>query len=162
MQAEPKRMIVMRDLAGFEDIEAKARIFYNPNYPTPPEFDQAVRDLSIATFGTTDQDVENALTQFDEIEDEDLPMTAQAYFGLIGAISNSDDDAVDILKQIGIDFRDAKGWPLLTTRFFRNVALAARCGIVGRLPNPEDQALRRIAGNLEQEAARFLESKQRR
>ena len=158
----PDRLVI-RTLPGFEDFEARTRLYFNPNFPTSPEFDRAIAALSRSTFGVTMEDVWEEYDRFEEIDDEDdLPQAMQNFVAAADHLQNSDEDAVEMLLHLGIDLRDERGWPLLCARFFKWQALAAVAGLKGALPDPEATNLSRMASNLEADAQRFVKERRRR
>ncbi|MEH6721036.1 MAG: hypothetical protein V7704_19325 [Aurantimonas endophytica] len=160
---EKSKRILVRDLPGFAEMEAKVRIQYNPNIETTPEFDRAIEALSRSTFGVAAVDVWEEYRKFDEVEDEDdLPQAIRNFEAAAERLENSDEDAVEILCLLGIDFRDERGHPLLLTRFFSWQALGAVAGMKGSLPDPEVAELSRLSSSLEADARRFLEGRRRK
>ncbi len=162
---EKSKRIIIRDLPGFADIEAKVRLFYNPNLPTPPYLDHFIDAVSLKTFGTVENEVWEEYGRHvgdgeDEyVEEEDLPQAVQHFIAAGVHIEKSDEDAVNILRALGVDFRDERGWPLLCTRFFKWQALAAVARIKGVLPDIEEAGLSKLASSLEDEVARFMKAK---
>lgn len=68
----------------------------------------------------------------------------------------SDDEAVEILLRLGLDFRDERGFPLRCVRLFRRQAEAAAKGIVGNMPECEAVSLKQWETTLEADARSFL------
>jgi hypothetical protein len=160
---EKSKRILIRDLPGFPEMEAKVRIQYNPNIETTPEFDRAIEALSRSTFGVTAADVWEEYEKYEDVEDEEsLPQPVQNFIAAGVILQNSDDDAAEILRSLGIDFRDERGHPLHLTRFFRWQALGAVAGVKGSLPDPEVAELSRLTSSLEADAKRFLNSRRRK
>lgn len=159
MQPEQKRMIRIIDLPGFVRVEDLVRLYYRPDQPTSPEFDTAVKALSKETFGIEEQDalakIDTVFDEWDELEE--LTEGHEAFYDAANLLERSNEDAAELLKGLGLDFTDAKGWPILCTRFFKWQALAAVTGLAGKLPDVEAAGLRRIESSLEAEAKRFME-----
>jgi hypothetical protein len=75
----------------------------------------------------------------------------------------TDDEAVEHLLMLGLDFRDERGFPLRCTKILARAAEAAAKGICGaRLPDREAAALEIFSSALQRDAAAFQARKRGR
>lgn len=71
----------------------------------------------------------------------------------------TDDEAVERLLALGLDFRDGKGQPLRCTKLFCRQAEAAAKGIMGRMPDCAAAGLESWAKALERDAIKHMSRK---
>lgn len=73
----------------------------------------------------------------------------------------TDDETVEVLLKVGLDFRDERGHPLRCTKFLARQAEAAARGLCGRLPDVEQAEADRFGSKLAAEAEAFMKGKQK-
>ena len=74
----------------------------------------------------------------------------------------TDDQQMDVLKRLGLDFSDNRGLPLRCTRYMAWVAEAAAKGIAGNLPDKDAAALSRFEDTITLARDNFLAKKRSR
>lgn len=161
-QGSPLRI---RMLPGFQAIEDKLLLYSSMRGALPPEIEKAVDDLSLSTFGVVATQTEFAFPDHYQslpIYSDELREIEDAYYEFEERFDTSDatdDEAVDTLLGLGLDFRDERGLPLRCTKLFMRQAEAAAKGIVGRLPSRGDAEVAQWKTNLEQEADLYMRRK---
>jgi hypothetical protein len=139
--AAPIRIL---DVPGFREVEDNL-LLYAPHLSTwPPDFVALFDDLSKQTFGVTNKE-----TLFENPDHEDQFDTAEA----------TDDEAVKILLQLGLDFRDEYGFPLRCVMLFCRQAEAAAKGTMGKMPDRASIGLESWAKALKRDAEQYVRKK---
>lgn len=160
-------MLRVIDLPGFRDMEARLLLGYMPGHPVSPELDDALKALSRSTFGIIEDDVsfpdlDSIFDSLDEVGQEQFVELENRLAASFDRIGNSDDDALDELKSLGVDFSDDRGWPIRCTPFFKWQAFAAATRLAGELPNIEEMGLKKIEVDLEREVKAFVAKRRSR
>lgn len=73
----------------------------------------------------------------------------------------TDDEAMEELSRLGLDFSDERGQPLRCTKLLARVAEAAARGIKGTLPDPKKAKLDQAEATLARDRDDFLAKKRR-
>lgn len=157
-------MIRVIDLPGFRDMEARVLLGFAPGHPVSPELEAALKALSKATFGIVRDDVsfpnlDSIFDGLDEASQEQFVELENQLIETFEKVGNSDEDALEALRALGVDFADDKGWPIRCTPFFKWQAFAAATKLAGNLPNVEEMGLKKIQVDLEREAKAFVEKR---
>jgi hypothetical protein len=74
----------------------------------------------------------------------------------------TDDETVDVLSEVGLDFTDGRGQPLRCTKLLARAAEAAAKGIKGKMPERQVAQLARFEEMLTKDREAFLASKRRK
>ncbi|MER9683494.1 hypothetical protein NKJ23_30060 [Mesorhizobium sp. M0184] len=160
--APPIRML---DLPGFQEMEDKLWLYTPTRGVFTPELDSRINDLSMRTFGIVENDtlfnLPDGYSQLpawsdERIEIEDLFYDHEDQYDTADA---TDDEAVDSLLVLGLDFRDGKGQPLRCTKLFCRQAEAAAKGILGKMPDRTVAGLESWTKKLEREAREHMNKK---
>ncbi|MGB8276842.1 MAG: hypothetical protein WCF20_02745 [Methylovirgula sp.] len=146
--------IRMLNVPGFQALEDKLLIYSSLHGEVPPEVEKVACELSIKTFGVTHEDIEFEIP--DEYWDYDVssPECAriekdyEEYESRFETTDISDEEVAEVLKRLGLDFYDDRGFPLRCTRWFSRQAEAAAKGIKGRMPDQDSADLERWARSM--------------
>jgi hypothetical protein len=175
-RAKPKLVhptvpIRMRDLPVVMDLERKLLLYSPTRGPTSQQVERFVSDASRELFGITRRDTEfdcpDELVEEDEFEApwcyeiSETERQRREFEQRFKTSGVSDVEAVAILLQYGLDFRDEVGHPLRCTMRLCRQAEAAAKGIAGKLPDVAAAEEKRLADKLEQEAEAFMASRRR-
>ncbi|MDR7224365.1 hypothetical protein [Aminobacter aminovorans] len=161
-QASP---LQIRRLPGFQQIEDKLLLYSSVRGTLPPDVEKAVDDLSLNTFGITATQTEFAFPEHYQalpVYSDELREIEDAYYEFEDRFDTSDatdDEAVEILLGLGLDFRDERGFPLRSTKLFMRQAEAAAKEIAGCLPSRGDVEVAQWKTTLEQEAYLYMRRK---
>ena len=161
----PKVAIKIIELPGFRDLEDKMLIYSSARDPFPHLVVDHAKELSLATFGTKPSDMQLQpppeywdwpdysveRRQFDEASEEHDEQFETLYL--------SDDEAVDYLLTLGVDFRDENDKPLKCMSLFAVQAEAAAKGLAGKLPDLGEVSEKRWQAKIEAEAKAFIAKK---
>jgi hypothetical protein len=139
-----RQLLIIRDLPTIADLEVDLLLRRN-------QYDGVERDLAEAVarklFGTWWSDV------VDVYEHHDYLMTGWAM---------TDEETLQAMLTIGIDFSNTRGHPLRCTLLLAGPAEIAARGIAGHLPDQGQAALDRMASNLVREREAFMARKRKR
>ncbi|MBA8909921.1 hypothetical protein [Aminobacter ciceronei] len=157
--------IRLRDLPGFQEIEDKILLYSSIRGELNPELEFLINELSVKTFGIAASETfwqdppgyEDWPLWSDERQEADSRFFEHEESFDTGRAC--DDEAVTILLKLGVDFRDAKGSPLLCTKFFCRQAEAAAKGVLGQMPDRLDVGLQSWANALERDARQHMTKK---
>lgn len=137
-----KQNLIIRDLPGIADLEVNLLIQRKAYDGIENDLaERAAREL----FGTWWED----LADFYERDD------------LLTTYEMTDDETMQEMLSIGVDFSDTRGHPLRCTLLLAASAEIAAKGIAGHLPDQGQATLDRIASNLERERDAFIGRKRR-
>ena len=135
-----EQSLIVRDLPGIADLEVDLLLRRN-------EYDGVERDLAEKMarelFGTW------WLDDHDERDD------------LLTSWMMADDETMQAMLTIGVDFSDERGHPLRCTLLLAGPAEIAARGIAGQMPDQSQAVLDRMAFNLEREREAFIARKRR-
>ncbi|TIU48978.1 MAG: hypothetical protein E5W19_15270 [Mesorhizobium sp.] len=160
--APPMRILA---LPGFQEMEDKLWLYTPTHGVFTPEMDTLINDLSMKTFGIVADDTLFSLPEGysqlpvwsdERMEIEDRYDDHEDQFDTADA---TDDEAVDSLLVLGLDFRDGKGQPLRCTKLFCRQAEAAAKGIMGKMPDRAAAGLESWANKLERDAREHMNKK---
>ncbi|MBP1858195.1 hypothetical protein [Rhizobium herbae] len=161
----PHTPIKFVEISDFQKLEDKLLLYRSLYGELPPELGNFIDDLSRKTFGVTE---ENTRFQFPE-EYQDLPEWDSERWAIDSSFYRhelqfetadvTDDEAVKVLLNLGLDFRDTRGWPLQSTKYFCRQAEAAAKKIMGRMPDRSAVQFESWAKALERDAARYMARK---
>jgi hypothetical protein len=73
----------------------------------------------------------------------------------------TDDEAMEALLHLGLDFSDDRGQPLRCTKRMSRPAEMAAKGIKGKMPERRDADLAKWSDAMQQDAAKFLAKKRK-
>lgn len=162
--APPIRML---ELPGFQEIEDKLWLYTPTRGVFTPELDAHINDLSLRTFGIVGNDtlfnLPDGYSQLPAWSDERIEIEDRYYDheDQYDTADATDDEAVDSLLVLGLDFRDRKGQPLRCTKLFCRQAEAAAKGILGKMPDRTVAGLDSWANKLEREAREHMSKKRK-
>ena len=139
----PNPVLIIRDLPGIDRLEDKLLLYRNRYEGIEEDFSEKA---ALELFGVSQADVGHA-------------WCLQA--DLFTAFELTDDETMDAMLKLGIDFSDARGQPLRCTLYLAPAAELAARGIAGHLPDQDQAALNRISSNLEREREAFMSRKRR-
>jgi hypothetical protein len=153
------------DLLDFKELEDKLLIYRPIRGEMSPELEKLINELSEKTFGVTKNDT---LFVFPS-NYNDLPDWSPEKWGIDDRYSDhedqfetaeaTDDEAVVILLRNGLDFRDRRGNPLLSTKLFCRQAEAAAKGIMGKVPDRGVADLESWTKHLERDVKQHMSKK---
>lgn len=128
------------DLPGFQEMEDKLLIYAPVRGTVTPELDWFINSLSEKTFGITENDTFEDPEGYDDLPSwsEERQAINERYYEheeRFETSDASDEEAVTILLEYGLDFRDARGNPLRCTKLFARQAEAAAKSIMGKMPH---------------------------
>jgi hypothetical protein len=157
--------IRMLDLPGFQDMEAKLCLYTPIRGVFRPEMDLLIDELSIKTFGIVANDtlfeLPEGYSRLPEWSDERIEIEDR-YFDhedQYDTAEATDDEAVESLLSLGLDFRDSKRQPLRCTKLFCRQAEAAAKGIMGKMPDRAVAGLESWTKALERDARQHMSKK---
>ncbi|MDH7786711.1 hypothetical protein QBD01_002732 [Ochrobactrum sp. 19YEA23] len=162
-----KKEIIMRNFPIVLQIEDNFIIYGRENGQVDPSVEGDLAELSIALFGVN---IENTLFRFpdrywklseDSMDFWDIDKQYEVHESRFQTANASEDETVEILLKLGLDFRDANGWPLRCTRYLCRQAEAAAKGIMGTLPDTNLLALQVWESALERSAKQFIKLKKK-
>lgn len=160
--SEPIRVL---DLPGFQEIEDKLWIYAPKHGVLTPEIESLINDLSVRTFGITAKDTffewpEN-YSRLPEGSDErtKIENRYENHCAQYDTSEATDDEAMESLLTVGLDFGDATGQPLRCTLHFCRQAEAAVKGIKGKMPDRAVVGLESWNRKLEREARKHVRKK---
>jgi len=165
--ARSKITLKVIEMPGFRELEDKFIIYSGPKGQFPYGVEDRAEQLSIDTFGIKASDTElktppdywdwpeisaerNAFDEARERHDEQFE-----------TLYLSDDEAMDYLLGLGVDFRNELGNPLKCISLFAVQAEAAAKGIAGKLPEQSALELKRWESRVELEVKAYLAKKKR-
>lgn len=134
--------LIIRDLPGIADLEVKLLLERNA-------YDGAAEDFCKAA----------ALKLFGVWVTEESEIFEQAREATFANHELADDEVMDVMMSIGIDFSNASGNPLRCTLGLAMSAEFAARGIAGHLP---DQNADQFASNLERDRDAFMAKRRAR
>ncbi len=162
-----KRMDLVKILTipGIIDLESKLLLSPPRNGILAPDVEDYVDNISTKIFGVTQND-----TLFDAPEGyEDHSEGSIEWYRVQCQISDhehqyatansTDDEAVEILLMLGLDFRDDRGQPLRCTKLLCRQAEAAARGMMGKMPDRAEVGFEAWAKKLEQDAKQHMARK---
>jgi hypothetical protein len=153
------------DLPGVRELEDCLLLYGNHPGRLEDEVDRVSRQL----FGIAYQD-----TQFDMPDAYwDLPEFSPERIKLDVAFDDyeeqfetgeelADDEAMEALKRLGLDFSDARGQPLRCTKRMSRPAEMAAKGVKGKLPDRESAKLAQWEDTLAKDRDAFLTKKRKK
>jgi hypothetical protein len=153
------------DIPGFREIEDKVMLYASSHGETPPFVDIAANELSRKTFGITRRDtlfdVPERYWNLSETCDERIEIDERysEYESQFETSDLCDEDRLMVLKRLGMDFSDERGFPLRCTRLFCRQVEAAAKGIAGKMPDRGLIGLERWASAMEADARDHLAKK---
>lgn len=162
-------LVRMLDLRGFDLLERQL-LLYAPRRGEvlSPTLETMISALSVETFGITARGTEfvfphdyesmHALSPARDRADRAF----EAHEDRFETTHATDDETVDILKPLGLDFSDDRGFPLRCTMYFRRQAEAAAKGIAGHMPDVTALSVDRFENNLAAQVRAFIAKKGRR
>ena len=134
----------MRDLPAVSELE-RVLLLYSDDLP---RVEQQVSDVSLKLFGIT-----NADTIFYD-DDAEAPEGSAArdrfeerwdqHEERFDSPAMTDDEAMDLLQALGLDFSDDRGQPLRCTKYLMRLAEAAAKGIAGKMPDRGEISVERF------------------
>ena len=160
----PDAPLRIRDLPGVRKLEDQL-LLYSSNQPL---VDDAVARLSRQLFGIVSADTEFELPA----EYWDLPDYSPEKFRIVKQYNDherqyetsdnlTDDENMQEMAGLGIDFSDERGQPLRCTKHLCRAAEAAAKGIKGKLPDRGTAALTRWEDKLRRESEAFKAKKRK-
>lgn len=147
------------DLPGVQRLEDKLLLNGFPRRDLLPETEQLADETSIRLFGITKAQTEIYLDDFRDYDDEDFEQRLLRLQRASETVDVSDEDRVEVLLNLGLDFRGQRGHPLLCTRLFGRQAEAAAKRIIGNLPDQASAHLQKWESNLERDAEAWKKRK---
>jgi hypothetical protein len=141
---QKKIAIIVRDLEGAQAIEDYIQVSWR-NRDSHNEIMNStlLRNFSQKFFGNIFSDTKFELSN-EEMNKLDTPEKQEEWDEIINDFESlfqttdaGDDETVEILLELKIDFRSAQGHPLNMTRYLKRQAEAAAKRIVGQLPEQE-------------------------
>jgi hypothetical protein len=165
--ARPSIAIKILDLPGFRNLEDKYLIYSGPKGQPPHGVEEIAERLSLETFGirVTDTDLPYPADYdswpWDSDRHREFEEARERHDEQFETLDASDEEAVEILLGLGIDFRDELGNPMKSVSLFCLQAEAAVKGIAGRLPDRNTVNEKRMTMKLEDEAKAFLAKKKK-
>ena len=156
-------VIRMLGLPGFQRMEDTLLLEPPQRGVMSPRVESLAEILSKETFGIIEND-----TRFELPEDyDDLPANKRAavddewtkHEDQFLSTEATDDEATDLLLELGIDFRDARGQPMRCVKLFARQAEAAAMGIAGKLPDIQAARLETWAEKMTREAEKHIRKK---
>ena len=162
--------IPVRNLPGVAALERALLWGLTRRGPTSAEVDHEVNIVSEQLFGITRQDTEYSWPDGDPpvraIEDpwriSDVERRHLEYEQRFKTTDLSDEEAVVVLRGLGLDFTDEQGRPLRCTTFLSRQAEAAAKGIAGKLPDPVAANVHLWETGLTEARDAFMANKRRR
>lgn len=160
--AQPISLLRVLRLPDIQSIEDKILIQAPRHGELPWELSDFIDDVSKRIFGITRND-----TLFEYPADyADLEEESEAWWDIYDLreiheqqfqTSNlPDEEAVQALLRLGLDFRDADGNPLRCTKFFCRQAEAAAKGIAGKMPDIRSVDAHSWESKLRKESEEFV------
>jgi hypothetical protein len=140
---EPRPTLIIRDLPGIASLEGRLLLYRNRYEGIEQDF---CEKAALELFGVSQADVGHAWCLQAE---------------LLTAFELTDDETMDAMLTLGIDFSDERGHPLRCTLYLAPAVELAVRGIAGHLPDEGEAVLKRIASNLEREREAFISRKRR-
>lgn len=139
-----KSVLIVRSLPGIADLEVDLLMRRN-------EYDGIEEDLAWSV----------ARKLFGLVWDDVYRVWDQHGDSLITRFELADDETMNSMLQLGVDFSDDRGNPLRCTNLLAAFAEIAARGLAGHLPDPEAAALDQAAASLARERDAFIASKRR-
>ncbi|WP_407048160.1 hypothetical protein [Methyloraptor flagellatus] len=135
------KLLAIRDLPGCLDVESSLILYSGRAGEISPRSESCIDQFAFRNFGIS---LDEASAYFSDGELEtDYEMT--------------DDEVVEYMLKINVDFRCVKGQPLRCTRSLARVVELAARGLTGRMPDLEEIALTKSEEKLRYESFQFLE-----
>jgi hypothetical protein len=181
--AAQKGMVAVRDLPQVKDLEAHLLISTPVRGPLDPGAEQWAYQLAEKIFGVSrheavfgfaenlfvydepadDEELEYGVDdeegdfEDDEVEEDEAPdhSGVASYQAKLHTLQATDDEVVEILRPLGLDFTDERGQPLRCTRLMAVQAEVAARGIAGKMPNQADISLTQWEDKLARDAEAF-------
>lgn len=163
--------IRVRDLPGVEALEAKLLLYAPRRGPLPDRLLDEVNAVSQQLFGITQQETEfrwpDDYPRNDETYDPWAPEiieTERRYKEhelRFKTTDLTDEEALILLRGLGLDFSDERGHPLRCTMLLSRPAEAATRGIAGKLPDAVAAKEGRWEKELTEAREAFMASKRR-
>jgi hypothetical protein len=152
----------MLDLPGFRDAEDKLLIYSSTRGDIPPEMEEMLERLCLSTFGVT-----FAATKFewpedywhfeaDSLERYRIENWFEEHERRFETTDLSEEEAVAVLKRLGLDFTDDQGHPLRCTRPLSRSAEAVAKGICGKMPDRSAASLSSWENKMATDAQNYL------
>jgi phenylpropionate dioxygenase-like ring-hydroxylating dioxygenase large terminal subunit len=146
----------MLDLPGIRKLEDSLLFNGFPRCVLSPETEQLALDLSIELFGITQSQTEFNVDDYWDCDDEEFEQKRLKHLRWFATTDLPDEDKVQALLHLGLDFRDDRGGPFRCTRLLSGQAEAAAKGVMGKLPDQASANLNRWANNLQKDAEDYL------
>ena len=130
--------LLIRDLPGIDRLEDKLLLYGKQREGIE---DDLTAPVALRLFGVSAAQIADAYEEHDN---------------LFTAWENTDDETLLLMLTLGIDFTDARGQPLRCTVHLAPAAEIAARGIAGKVPNPAQIELDRMASKMEQERDAYM------
>ena len=161
--AQPPIRVI--DLPNFQRMEDK--LWINPPVRgiLSPDVEAFANSLSKETFGIVENDTlfENpeGYNDFPEWSEErqEIDDLYYEHENQFETADSTDDEAVEILLRLGLDFRDSRGFPLRCIKLFCRQAEASAKGIIGKMPDRAAISLASWTETLERDAKKHMNRK---
>jgi hypothetical protein len=146
-------------------MEDKLLLYGSARGARSPELDEAIDTLSKSTFGVTLEETVFRFPQgYDDLPDHSpkrwrIDDMFDEFENQFETSEATDDEAVEALLRHGLDFRDARGFPMLCTMRFCRQAEAAAKGIMGKIPDRTAADVESWAKQMELAAKMHLDKK---
>lgn len=154
-----KAAILMRGLPAVSELERELLLYSDDQ----PRVEHRVAEASKKLFGITIADIAFRDDDWDapkgSAERDAAEERYDQYSSQFQASEMTDDEAMDLLRPLGLDFSDDRGEPLRCTKHLMLVAEAAAKRIAGTMPDKSEISVEHFEDKMKREAELFFAKK---